>query len=207
MDIVAENRDRIRDKAKEMFLHYGLRSVSMDDLAGALGISKKTIYQNYKDKDEIVDEVVKGIIQDNVCLCEQQSKNSRNAVEEMMELAEFLFDTAKKVNGSLMFELMKYHPKTYDFITLHKREYMPRIVEENLLRGIEEGIYRSEIDVKILSLFRSESVFALFDPEYINNLGMNLREVQAEVFWHFMHGIVNEKGLRILKKYKNQPSQ
>lgn len=204
MEIQLDNRERIRLKAKEMFMQYGLRSVSMDDLATSLGISKKTIYQSFKDKNEIVQEVVLGILNENTCLCKQESARSSNAVEEMLSLAGFLFDVAKNMNGSILFELMKYHPKTHEMLAVHKHEHIPKMVEENLRRGIEEGYYRSEIKPEILSQFRGMSVFAVFQPNFMKDKGTSKEDIQREVFLHFMHGIVNEKGLRLLNQYKEK---
>src|SRR3954471_8810920 len=98
---------RIRQKAHDLFMQYGLRSVSMDDIANSLGISKKTIYQYYEDKDALVEGVIETLIQHNQECCDQDTMESDNAVHEIFLAMDFMMDIFRSMNPSLVFDMQK----------------------------------------------------------------------------------------------------
>ncbi|HMD01127.1 MAG TPA: TetR/AcrR family transcriptional regulator, partial [Ferruginibacter sp.] len=151
-------KERIRKTAHDLMMQYGIRSISMDDIAAALGMSKKTIYQYYADKDELVDEVISGIIKFNQECCEHDRQRADNAIHEIFLAVEFMMEIFRSMNNSLLFDMQKYHPAAFQRFAKHKNDYLYNIIKENLLRGIKEELYRPDIKVDILSRFRVESV-------------------------------------------------
>jgi AcrR family transcriptional regulator len=197
-----KTRDRIRQKADELFMRYGLRSVSMDDIANSLGISKKTIYQFFADKNELVDAVLEETLNYNKQNCDRNRASSGNAVEEIflsMDIAEQIF---RNMHPSVIFDMQKYHPQAFSRFLKHKNDYLYNIVSKNLERGIKEDLYRPEIDIEILSRFRVESMLMSFNPEFYIGQKHNVAEVEQQLLEHFLFGIASLKGHKLILKYQ-----
>ncbi len=195
-------KDRIRQKADELFMRYGLRSVSMDDIANSLGISKKTIYQFFADKNELVDAVLEETLNYNKQNCDRNRTGSVNAVDEIflsMDVVEQLF---RNMHPSVIFDMQKYHPQAFSRFLKHKNEYLYNTVSKNLERGIKEELYRPEIDIEILSRFRVESMLISFNPEFYIGQKHNLAEVEHQLLEHFLYGIASLKGHKLILKYQ-----
>src|SRR5947209_20504960 len=105
-----EVKERILEKAHELFHRYGIRSVSMDDIAAQLGMSKKTLYQYYADKDELVNAVFDQVLQQNRGQCMDCSKRGENAIHEIFLSFEMVEDLLRNMNRSVLFDMQKYHP-------------------------------------------------------------------------------------------------
>jgi len=198
------NKERIQQKAHDLFMEYGLRSVSMDDIANALGISKKTIYQFFADKDELVQAVLSDVITNNKDCCERDVSVSENAVHEIFIAMDMIVETLGGMNPSLLFEMQKYHPTAYEKFRLYKNEFLYNVMRRNLLRGIEEGLYREDIDVEIISRFRVESIMVCFSKEFQTQVKQNLVTIEQEIIQHYVCGIANMKGHKLILKYKQE---
>lgn len=197
-------KDRIRQKADELFMRYGLRSVSMDDIANSLGISKKTIYQFFSDKNELVDAVLEETLSFNKQNCDRNRSASANAVEEIflsMDIAEQIF---RNMHPSLIFDMQKYHPQAFARFLRHKNEYLYSIIKKNLERGIREELYRPELDVEILSRFRVESMLMAFNPEFYIGQKHGVAEVEQQLIEHFLYGIASPRGYKLILKYQQE---
>ena len=197
-----KTRERIRHKADELFMRYGLRSVSMDDIANSLGISKKTIYQFFADKNELVDAVLEETLNYNSQNCDRNRSDSANAVEEIflsMDIAEQIF---RNMHPSVIYDMQKYHPQAFARFLKHKNDYLYNIISKNLQRGIKEELYRPEIDIEILSRFRVESMLMTFNPEFYLSQKHNLAEVEQQLIEHYLYGIASLKGHKLILKYQ-----
>lgn len=199
-----DTRGRIRSKASEMFMKWGVRSVSMDDIANGLGASKKTLYQYFSDKDELVDAVVEQIVAENQYLCDIDRMEAANAVEEIfkaMDMVEVMF---RNMNPSILYDLQKYHPKAFARFLKHKNDYLYSVVRSNLERGINEEFYRDDINVELLSRFRVESMMMFFNPEFFGRQKFNFAEVQQKIMEHFLFGVASLKGHKLILKYQQE---
>ena len=199
-----ETSERIRQKAHDLFMQYGLRSVSMDDIANNLGISKKTIYQYYEDKDSLVDAVVGRIIQYNRSCCEIDQKSADNAIHEIFLAMEFMMEIFRSMNASLLFDMQKYHPDSFQLFSKHKNDYLYGVIKNNLQRGVKEELYRPEINIDILSRFRVESVTMPFNPEFYTKVKSSLAEIEEEMTYNFLYGLVSPKGYKLVLKYQQE---
>ena len=143
-------------------LQSGLRQVTMDDLAHQLGISKKTIYQYYKDKDDLVKAVVNLELKNHELICKDCKSKAENAIHEMFLLMENMKAMTQTMNPNSMMELEKHFSSSFDMIKNHKDEFLFSLIKQNLMKGIEEGCYRKDLDIDIISKFRLETVFIPF---------------------------------------------
>jgi AcrR family transcriptional regulator len=196
-----DEKGRIQQKAKELFMRYGFRSVTMDEIAGQLGVSKKTIYQFFKDKDELVESVIAHEIQYMQDVCTTQLGNSDNAVEELFKDMEALEEVIGSLNPQILFDLEKFYPQAYAKIRQHKNTFLLEVIKKNLHRGIREELYRPDLDVDIVSKFRLESGFIAFNQDLFPFAKYSLLQVANEIYYLFMHGIATAKGKKLIEKY------
>ena len=199
-----EIQERILQKAHELFMRIGIRSVSMDEIAGQLGISKKTIYNSFKDKDALVDGVLDIEISKKVVDCAITKEKRENAVHETfleMDILEEMFAT---FNPSVLYDLEKYHPSAFKKFTEHHNTFMYQKIKENIETGIAEGNYRAEIDLDIITRYKIGSMFLVFNMNYFPHGDYQLPKLCLEITDHFLHGLVTPKGKELIDKYKQQ---
>jgi len=195
---------RIKEKAHVLFMQYGLRSVSMDDIAGNLGMSKKTIYQYYADKDELIEAVINEELQRSQHICEQDQLCSDNAIHEIFLALEMVVDMMRTMNPSLIFDMQKYHPKAFQKFQQHKNDYLYGVIRMNMERGIREGLYREDINLDILSRYRVESIMLPFNPGFHTRVKYSLPQLQEELIIHFLFGLASQKGYKLIIKYQQE---
>ena len=195
---------RIREKARDLYMQFGLRSVSMDDIATGLGMSKKTIYQYYADKDELIVAVIQEEIQRTQTTCERDRLLASNAVHEIFLAMDMVVEMFSAMNPSLLFDMQKYHPRAFLHFQKHKNDYVYGMIRENIVRGIKEEFYRPEIHVDILSRYRLETMMLPFHPDFHSKLKFNLAEVEEEFIIHFLFGMASPKGYKLIQKYQQQ---
>lgn len=200
-----DQKERIKQAAHDLVMKYSIRSVSMDDIATSVGMSKKTLYQYYKDKDELVSAVITSVIEDNRCKCDVHVETADNAVHEIFLAIEMMVEMFKTMNPAILYEMQKYHPEAYQHFQQHKMQYMYRHIHENLVRGIKEELYREDINPQILAKYRIESMFIPFHPEFQRALDKyTLQEIEEQIIINFLFGLVTPKGYKLAMKYIDQ---
>jgi AcrR family transcriptional regulator len=197
-------KERILEKAHELFMRYGVRSVSMDDIATHLGMSKKTLYHYYTDKEELVDAVLSAILEKNRNDCFSDKENAENAVHEIFKAFDMVQEMFTNMNPSIVFDLEKFHPAVYKKLEQHKKVFMYQMIAQNLERGMKEELYRPEINVDVITKFRIESMMLAFNSEIFPNNRTHLVSIHQEILEHFLYGITTVKGQKLLQKYKQQ---
>lgn len=199
-----EVKERIVQKAEELFQYYGLRGVTMDDLARALAISKRTIYQLFKDKQELVQHALQLKMrreQQNILEVAQQASN---AVEELVIMFQHFRLIISRLNPMVLYELERYFPEVWQEFLRFKNELIRQQVVYNLERGVAEGYYRPNLWVEVLAVLRVEEVFMAFDPQLFPYDRYHFVEVQEELLRHFIYGIVSAEGAKLIQKYEQE---
>jgi AcrR family transcriptional regulator len=199
-----ETKERIIEQAKSLFLKLGIRSVSMDDICSHLAISKKTLYQHFADKDELVDMVLQGQISGMQAETMECCSGSENAIQEVIKTMEMLVKHFTSMNPVVLFDLQKFHLNAFNKFKDHKYEFTLEIISNNLKRGIAEGLYRADINVDILSKFRLESLEIAFNVDVFPANRYNLVEVSIAIIENFLYGLATEKGFALIEQYKNK---
>jgi AcrR family transcriptional regulator len=197
-------KERIQQKAEELFRHYGIRSVTMDEIASQLGISKKTIYQFYSDKDALVQDIFKSITDRNKERCIQIKTKSENAIHEQYLSSDAAQQIFVNMNSAVLFDLNRFHPNVFADFEKHKKQFLFKVIKENILRGIKEGLFRKDIDVDIITWLQLETVSGIFHNEEIVNGRVSAAHFEKETKDFFLHGLCTEKGLSFISKYKQQ---
>ena len=183
-------------------MRYGIRSVTMDEVATQCGISKKTIYQFFDDKDSLVESIMSAEVNNIEAKCNYGQMQSENAVQEVLLGDEMAVEMYEQMNPSVIYDLQKYYPKAYKILDVHKRQFMYTEILKNLERGIEEGLYRPTINADIVTKIRLAAIMLPFDHELFPASKYSVTAVMQELTDHFLHGIINTKGQKILEKYK-----
>ena len=199
-------KEKIIEGAHSLFIRYGMRSVSMDDVARELSVSKKTLYQYFDKKDELVTEAVKHHMEGERKEFDEIKAASGNAIEELHNLAKCMRDHVFKINPTLMFDLRKYHAEGWKLFIDFKNDFLKSQIIHNINRGKEEGYFRSSLNAEILAILRIETVQLVFDNQLFPTNEYNMVDVQLAVFDHFVHGLLTEKGKELYQHYQLQES-
>jgi len=201
-----EVRERILQKANELYFRFGIRSITMDEIAAQCGMSKKTIYQYFEDKDALVDAVFNTEIDMSQGQCIDTRGKSDNAVHEIFLAMENVTELFDSMHASILFDLQKHHPKTYLKLEHHKSAFLLSITRENILRGQQEGSYRKEVIADIIAYMRLETIFLTItrQPEIFSKSQYSPSQILQEMTDHFLHGLATAKGLILIEKYKQE---
>jgi AcrR family transcriptional regulator len=195
--------ERIISGGEELFLKAGIKSVTMDDIAKHLGMSKKTIYQFFKDKNELVFALVRKKLQDDEDqMCAIISK-SGNVIEEMINMMKCSEEIFSRINPIVIHDLQKYHPEAWKQFQNFKADVLVHTLEELLTKGIKQGYIRPDIDVKIIARMRVMQVEMGFNTAVFPVAEFNTWKVQQQFLEHFNYGICTLKGYKLLNEYKN----
>lgn len=197
-------KERILQKATELYMRFSVRSVTMDDIAEQSGVSKKTIYQFFADKDELVQAVFLAEINESESCCNIDRCAAANAIEEVFKAMEMVERMFRSMNPAVIYDVQKYHPSAYRHFEKHKNEYLHTVIKENLARGIAEGLYRADMNVDIITRFRLESMMLPFSPSFRTVRKYDLADLEIELTLHFLYGIVNPKGYKLILKYQEE---
>jgi hypothetical protein len=196
--------EQIIEKATEMYLTLGFKSVTMDDISNEMGISKKTIYHHFANKNDLVEAVTMQMFETISCGIDQICQPDKNAIEELYEIKDFVLHKLKDEKASPIFQLQKYFPKIYK--TLHGKEYckMQDCVVTNLKKGVETGLYRPEINIEFISGIYYSCVHALKDKTVFSNEKYNFRMLEELYLDYHLRAISTKKGLQVLEKITNK---
>lgn len=195
---------RILEVSGNMFFKHGIRSITMDDIASTLGISKKTIYIYYKDKKSLVKSFTIRELKQHEKEMLKIRKGSHDSIDEMIQLMNHLGNFFSRVNPSVFYDLQKYHPESWLSFRQFKNKIVIYFVEENLRKGISNNLYRKDINVKTLAKLRIEEVEMGVNPSIFPPEDFRINDVQISLIDHFIYGIVTPKGYKLIEKYKNQ---
>ena len=197
-----EVKDYIISGADKLFCQYGFKSVTMDDIAKNLGVSKKTIYQNFKDKNELInilirDRIVSQDLQMHKCFLE-----SENAVQELYLSMQDMDYFLATMNPMLFYDLQKYHQEAWRKFMAFKEEEIGKTILNNLERGKREGFYREEINTEIITRARLDQVDLVFTQNgHYDTNKYSLSSIMVEITRLFLFGICNKDGRKLIHKY------
>lgn len=197
-----ETKERIIQEAAHLFLRLGIRSVSMDEIATHLGISKKTLYQHFEDKDQLVDLVLQQHIKQMQAETVQTVCAASNAIEEIFKTMDMMVKHSKNMNPMVLFDLQKYHFDSFQKFAAYKNNFLLNIISNNLKKGVEEKLYRNDINIEILAKFRLETLMLGFNMDAFPSNKFNVTEVSLVIIENFLYGLATEKGFRMIESYK-----
>lgn len=194
---------KIADKVHTLFSRYGIRSISMDDIASDLRISKKTIYQFYSNKDSLVETFVDKAIDENIFRCRILIAKSDDAIIELYFLLVYAMALYNILNPAIVYDLEKNHELAYEKFKGHKAEFIHQIVKSSIERGMKSGLYRNDFDIDVITKFFLESLAIISNPVVFPATNHKSKPAD-ELFACLIGGIVTETGMDVVNAYKNQ---
>lgn len=194
-------RARILQAADRLFFTYGIRSVSMDDLCRELSISKKTLYQYFKDKDELVHVLLMQHIRRQRRDIHNMERNAADPVEHSLKARDFMTQEMQRFHARYVYDLQKYFPRSWEHFRRFTRNELTEVIARNLRKGCRLGLYRADLPVAIISRMRIEQIFLAANPVIYPPEQFRIQEVQLALWQHFMLGILTEKGLALMLKH------
>jgi TetR/AcrR family transcriptional regulator, cholesterol catabolism regulator len=199
---LTEVKEKVLKEAQSLFWRYGVKSVTMDDIARHLGMSKKTLYQFFNDKDDLICQISENFLKKEEADIKALKISAKDSVEEMILMSKYIKLSFENITPSLIYELKKYHPRAFKIFTEHKRTFLLESIVRTLQKGVEEGVFRNDLDLIVLAKWRIEQIQLAFDQEVFPSENYKLDYVQLQFFEHFIHGITTTKGHKLLNQYR-----
>lgn len=190
----------IIEKVGKLYMKYGIKSITMDDVAKELGISKKTLYNYFSDKTDLVNQVLAYLISFHTDKSDCIFCKNMNAVEEIFEVNAFLTNMLTNYNHSMVYDLKKYYPDLFTKFHKIRRDKMYDSVIENLKKGKKEGLFRKELKEEIIAKLHVARIEGILDNNIFTVEEFTSPAFSLEIFTYHLRGICNEKGLEIVNK-------
>ena len=197
-----EHRNKILESAKELFFMHGIKRITVDDICQQIGVSKKTLYVFFKNKEELIERLLENNLNENKKEFENIFKKSNNSIQEIILLMEHLAEMFSEINPYVFYDLQKYHPVVWRQFKEFKETFLFQIIVKNLEKGIQEGLYRHKINIEILAKLRIEETQMAFNPLIFQKEKYKISEIQNELLDHYLHGITTLKGHKLINKYR-----
>lgn len=194
------------EKVFQLYKKYGIKSITMDEVARQLGISKKTLYQHFKDKADLVEQTMMFTIQNYFSKISNLLKEDLNAIEELLTINNFLNNVIEKEhNPAIDFDLKKYYPEIFEKFHKFRRDVTYKTLSKNLNKGQEEGLYRKDFNVEIIASVHMARMESHMQSESLVLAKYSHKEIFNEIFIYHIRGICSAKGIEFYeKKLKEQ---
>lgn len=174
----------------------------MDDISRHLAVSKKTIYQYFKDKDYLVDRLTHQTLKVNECEFDRIQNQQNDPIAEIMEMMKHVKMMFSRMNPNLFYDMMRYHPSSWQRFKVFKEQKMLSMVEANLQRGMQMGLYREDLNYKVIARLRMEQITLAMNPDAFPPDKFSHVDVQMQILTHFLYGVCTLKGHKLINKYR-----
>lgn len=196
-------KQKILIKATEMYLSLGFKSVTMDDIAAEMGISKKTIYQYYENKSDLILDAALFLFEAINSGIDQIFGLNLNPIEELFEIKNFILNRLKDEKNSPMYQLQKFYPKVYELLRQKQFEKMDSCVLQNIERGVQLGLYRKNIDKEFVARIYFSGMIAIKDKDLFPAEKFNDAELVGKYLEYHLRSIATKEGIQILEQFQN----
>jgi AcrR family transcriptional regulator len=196
-------KEKIIAGARKMFIKFGIRGMTMDFIAEQLGVSKRTIYENFKDKDELLTHCIEVGMKEQSSKNEESIRNSENTIEATFKFIKNSIDTLDTINPLFFFDIEKYYPNLWKTKIIENENQNLNHIIELLNQGIGEDLFRKEINGDIVARLILEQFKMLSNHELFPNDKFSKVDVFENIMINFLRGIATRKGLLLIKKYNS----
>lgn len=176
----------------------------MDDIARHLGISKKTIYLHFEDKNHLVYTLISRKTEMQMCVMDAGSSKAENAIHEAFLSVTQMQETLSNMNPMLMYDMQKYHPDAWALFRSFKEKQLFKVIRSNIERGLKEGFFRPEIDPELFARLRVQQIDSIMGPGMFAETKFSMLTVMVEATQHFVYGLSTIAGHKLIDKYKNK---
>ncbi len=193
--------EKILTDSKQLFMRYGIRSVTMDDIAKHLTISKKTLYQFFRNKEDLIDKILVDHVSQEKILIEKLQDNSEDAIDELLSLVKYVITTLNNLAPTVMYDLKKYYQKPFHKWDCFHRDHIYEVIQKNLERGVNEELYRDDIKPQILARIYVEFSILVTNGEIFPPDQFQPKHLYRQFIKYHIYGIISEQGR--IKYYKH----
>ena len=199
-----EEKTNFLSKATQLFIENGAKSVTMDEIAKEFGISKKTLYQKYKNKEELLEEVLKYKLQEVIERLKYLDENIDNAVARMYCRDEEIDKVSHSNNNILIRQLLKYYPAIFHKHMLNFSTKFSEVLVHNIEKGRKQGLYREDFDPELYAKLFFQIVISYDSSPYFDVELIERENFMQETMFFYLNAITNEKGKEVLKNLKQK---
>lgn len=199
-----DQHQRIIESAMDLFLKYGIKSMTMDDVSRELGISKKTLYKFVSNKADLVDQGVKSTYDNVMNHLTHLSDVTENAIDELFEIDMFFDTVMRQQHPAMMFQLQKYYPDTFKWLEGKKMESVKKITSKNLNKGIKQGMYRDDLNIDYICYIYIAHTNIMSDESGVPQDICESSEFHKHHMEYHIRGIASTTGLQYLNKKLNK---
>ncbi len=175
-----------------LVMQLGVRAVTMQQIAQELGMSKKTLYQYFKNKADLVHQMVQFHIAMEREMIQTIVQTDKNAINEIIEIGQHVIQHLRQVNPTSAYDLKRLYPKSWQLFDEHKK-FIAQIIQQNLEKGIKQGWYRSDFNIEIITRLYVSKIDAIIDIN-VFPAHFSKAEIYQEMLKYHIHGVANEKG-------------
>lgn len=204
MSLQNDKEQQIIADAIKVFMTYGIKSVTMDDIAKHMRMSKKTLYQYVSDKNDLVTRCLTHDCRITEERVKEILSKKLDAIEENFEISKHIVEDLKSIHPSIFFDLEKYYPDAWNTMHELRHEFVGEVMLENMERGIKEGLYREDLNVPLITRLWVARLNIIFDPLIFSLSEFGLAEVYRQMFIHHVRGIASNEGLKYIEKNLNK---
>lgn len=196
-----EDNIKFLEKATELFIEYGAKTLTMDDVAKEFGISKKTLYQKYKNKEALLGEVLNFKLEQFIEKLQKLEVEVESAVERMFCRDEQIESAVKSNRSNLIKQLIKYYPNIFQKHMMNFSGKFADVLESNIIKGREQGYYREDFNARIYARLFFHLMMSYDSSSYLEEENIEREEFKEEAMMFYMHAITTEKGKENIKKF------
>ena len=195
-------KDKIINKAKEMFLRLGFKSITMDDIACEMCISKKTIYKYFSNKDILIEESIQAVHKEIRATLNKIAEENFNAIEENFEVKRMFREMFKSAESSPIYQLKKHYPEIYDKVLSMQVSVCEDCFRQNITKGIREGLYRENLDIDNYVKFYYTLIFNINENTMLEK---EAHELEVKALEYHIRAMATLAGIIELEKHLKNP--
>lgn len=193
-------REKILHSSLLMFMKFGIRSVSMDDLSAQLGISKKTLYQYFSDKNSLVLEATRTYFDNERCIGLEIVNKNPNPIDQLLLLYNHILKQVAGFNPNLIYDLLKYHIAAWDELKGYRDHFIRENTFQNLQNGITQGYYRQDIHIEIVTGLYLNLALGVINQDTFPIEKYSLSQVYLQLIELYLRGICTPKGVKYFEQ-------
>lgn len=198
-----QKRIEILERASQVFMRYGIKSVTMDDLSRELGVSKKTIYKYFDDKNGLVRSMIEMKLEMDRQMCDMCEVASENAIDSLIQISRLVIEHISGINPAVFYDMKKYHPEAWKLTEEHKWDFILTNIRQNIDQGIKEGLYRDNMNSEIIARMYVASTEIIMNGEVFQWPEFKLENIFREFVRFQIKGMASDKGIKYLKEKFN----
>ncbi|MEM8582820.1 MAG: TetR/AcrR family transcriptional regulator [Bacteroidota bacterium] len=196
-----ETKSQIIDEAERLFMRYGLKSVSMDDVARKLGISKKTLYQHIDSKEKLIELVMNCNAEKDMKQFMDNMKASKDAIDEYLGNSRYFIREMRQISPTLFYDMQKYYGSIWQQQKQSHLGHFEEQIKHNIIRGQQEGLYREDVHADVIMKMHNQTIMAIVDTSLFPAMENSMEELIREHALYHLHGILTKAGRRRLKEH------